>query len=132
MNKKVSYLASVLLGLSFALSACTGLIPLPEEPTTGQFGPTASLQQQQTKTFEALWKDFQDNYIYFDSANVDWKALHDKYAGRIKAGLTTEQFNTMLEKDLAADLPKGSLAYQYRADRIQAEDRKSVVEGKRV
>ena len=121
MNKKACFLASLLLMLSFVVSGCMGLIPLQQEPATSQFGPTASLQEQQTKTFEVLWKDFQDNYIYFDSANVDWKALHDKYAGRIKAGLTTEQFTTLIEKDLAADLPKGSLLYQSRTERIQAD-----------
>ncbi|HLO27907.1 MAG TPA: S41 family peptidase [Anaerolineales bacterium] len=120
MNKKAMFLPALLLVLSFILSACMGLIPLQEEPAASQFGPATSLQEQQTKTFETLWKDLQDNYIYFKTADVDWNALHDKYLGRLKTGLTSEQFAGLVT-ELENELPKGSLVYQSRAERIKAD-----------
>ena len=108
MNRKTIFLPSMLLLLSFVLSACIGLIPLEEEPVTGEFGPKTSLQDQQTKTFEAIWKNLEDNYIYFETANVEWDGLHDKYLGRIKSGLTADEFTGLIQ-DLEAELPEGSL-----------------------
>jgi hypothetical protein len=120
MSKKAIFLPSLLLMISFILSACIGLLPLEEEPVSGDFGPKASLQEQQTKTFEALWKHLEDNYIYFETADVAWKTLHDKYLERINAGLTADEFNNLIQ-DLAAELPAGSLAYETRAERIEAD-----------
>src|SRR6266508_6436614 len=104
MSKKAIVLPSLLLMLSFILSACIGLLPLEEEPVTGEFGPKTSLQEQQAKTFEALWKHLEDNYIYFETADVDWKTLHDKYSDQIKTGLTADKFTDQM-KELGAELP---------------------------
>jgi len=120
MSKKAIFLPSLLLILSFILSACIGLLPLEEEPVTGEFGPKTSLQEQQAKTFEALWKHLEDNYIYFETAEVDWKTLHDKYLDRINTGLTADEFNNLMN-ELGVELPAGSLAYETRAERIQAD-----------
>ena len=68
MSKKAVFLPSLLLIISFILSACIGLLPMEEEPVTGDFGPKASLQEQQARTFEALWKHLEDNYIYFKTS----------------------------------------------------------------
>lgn len=117
MNKKALVLEALLLVMSFILSACIGLIPLEEEPDTGEFGPQASPQQQQVKTFEALWKHLEENYIYFESAEVDWGALHTKYLNQINTGLTSEEFVAAIG-DLETELPPGSLVYETRAERI--------------
>ena len=120
MSKKAIFLPSLILIISFILSACIGLLPLEEEPVTGDFGPKASVQEQQTRTFEALWKDLEDNYIYFKTADVDWKTVHDKYLKRINAGLTADEFDSLM-KDVGTELPAGSLAYESRAERIEAD-----------
>jgi C-terminal peptidase prc len=120
MNKKAIFLQALLLMMSFILSGCIGLIPLEEEPATGEFGPQASPQEQQTKTFEVLWKNLEENYIYFGSAEVDWQALHDKYLDRINTGLTSEEFAAMI-KELEAELPAGSLVHETRAERIERD-----------
>jgi carboxyl-terminal processing protease len=120
MNRKSGFLPRLALVLSFVLSACIGLIPLEEEPITGEFGPKASPQEQQLKTFEALWKSLETNYIYFETADVDWEALHDRYLERIHAGLKPAEF-TALIKELESDLPEGTLLYQSRAERIERE-----------
>lgn len=120
MKRKTVTLPSLILLLSLALSACMGLLPLEDEPITGEFGPNDSLTEHQTRTFEALWKHLQDNYIYYDTANVDWASLHDEVAGRIEAGLTQEEFVDVLN-ELEADLPVGSLRHQSRAERIEGD-----------
>lgn len=120
MNRKTIFLPSMLLILAFVLSACIGLIPLEDEPVTGEFGPKTSLPDQQTRTFEAIWKDLEDNYIYFETANVDWDALHDKYLGRIKSGLKADEFTALIQ-ELEAELPEGSLLYESRAERIESD-----------
>lgn len=120
MTKRAVLLPSLILILSFVLSACMGLIPLEKEPVTGNFGPKTSFQEQQAKTFESLWKDLQDNYIYYDSSKLDWTALHKKYLDQIKSGLTSDQFIALM-KELENDLPSGSLQFQSRLERIQAD-----------
>jgi carboxyl-terminal processing protease len=120
MNKKAIFPQALLLIMSFILSACIGLIPLEEEPVAGEFGPQASPQEQQTKTFEVLWKNLEENYIYFETAEVDWQALHDKYLDRIDTGLTSEEFAALI-KELEADLPAGSLVHETRAERIESD-----------
>lgn len=120
MNRKTKLLPLSILVLSLFLSACVGLIPLEEEPVSGDFGPQTSLQEQQTATFETLWKYLQENYIYFESANVNWESLYNQYLQRVQAGLTPEEFSALIE-ELEAELPEGSLAYQSRAERIEAD-----------
>lgn len=120
MNRKAKRLLLSILVLSFILSACVGLIPLEEEPVSGDFGPQTSLQEQQAETFETLWKHLEENYIYFESAEVNWDALHDQYLQRVQSGLTPEEFNALLE-ELEAELPAESIAYQSRAERIETD-----------
>jgi len=120
MNTKAKLLPLSILILSLFLSACIGLIPLEEEPVAGNFGPQQSLQEQQTETFETLWKHLEENYIYFESAEIDWDALHDQYLQRVQAGLTPDEFRVLIE-DLQAELPAGSLQYQSRTERIESD-----------
>lgn len=120
MNKKAIFLQALLLILSFSLSACMGLIPLEEEPAAGEFGPKASLQEQQTKTYESIWNHLEENYIYFETAEVDWQALHNKYLERINAGLTSEEFVSLIE-EFETELPAGSLVHETRAERIERD-----------
>jgi carboxyl-terminal processing protease len=120
MNKKAVVFSALILILSFLLSACIGLIPLEDEPITGEFGPTTTLQQQQTKTFEALWQNLEENYIYFETAQVDWDTLRDKYQERVNRGLTPEEFTELL-KELSTELPEGSLLYESRTERIERD-----------
>ena len=120
MNKRATFIPIVVIILSLFLSACIGLIPLEEEPVSGKFGPQASLQEQQTKTFEALWKNLEENYIYYETAEVSWSGLRQQYLERVSAGLTVEEFDALIQ-ELQAELPEGSLTYQSRAERIEAD-----------
>ncbi len=113
MKRDKVLLLTVFTLISIVLSACSGLLHLDNEPVTGDFGPTYSLQEHQTRTFDVLWKNLQDTYIYYDTANVDWNGLHDKYVNQINSGPTTEEFTALL-KGLETDLPAGSLVYQSR------------------
>lgn len=120
MNKRAIILAYLLLALSLLTSGCIGLLPLEEEPITGDFGPKVTLQEQQSRTFQTLWKHLEQNYIYYETAGVDWQALEAKYLEQINAGLTAEEFTALME-ELRAELPAGSFTYQSRAQRIETD-----------
>ena len=120
MKRKRLLLPTLLILLTLFLSACSGLLTQQEEAVSGDYGPAYSAQEHQMRTFEALWKNIADAYIYYDTADVNWNELHDKYAEKIKTGLSAEDF-TALMKDLQAELPEGSLVYQSRAERIGIE-----------
>ena len=120
-RKRIFFPALLILLFSLVLSACGGFIPLnDEEPVSGEFGPDNTTQEQQSRTFESLWSHLQDTYIYFDTANVDWQAMHDSYTQRIGSGLSNDEFESLLA-DLEAELPPGSLSYQSRSERIEAD-----------
>jgi carboxyl-terminal processing protease len=97
-----------------------GLIPLENEPAASEFGPQTSLAERQTRTFETLWQHLEDNYIYYETAGVDWAGLRAEYLTRVKTGLTADEFGKMME-ELQAELPEGSLTYLSRAERIDRD-----------
>lgn len=101
-------------------SGCAGLVGLAEEPVTGDFGPAYTPEEHQARTFEALWTNLQNNYIYFESAGVEWDSIRDRYLERINSGLTNDEFTDLLN-ELESDLPAGSLTYQSRAERIETD-----------
>ena len=120
MNRKTKLLPLSILIMSFLLSSCIGLLPLEEEPVAGDFGPQTSVQEQQAATFEALWGHLEENYIYFESADVNWETLHDQYLQRVNSGLTPEEFSALID-ELQDELPEGSLSYQSRQERIETD-----------
>lgn len=116
--KRKSVVLPFILTLSLLLSACIGLIPLEDEqPLDGAYGPQVAPREHQAQTFEALWTILKDNYIYYDTADVDWDALRLKYQTEIEKGLSAGEFDVLL-KQLESDLPDSSLIYQSRAERI--------------
>ncbi|HET9905761.1 MAG TPA: S41 family peptidase [Anaerolineales bacterium] len=119
MKRKIIFPSLVLI-ISVVLSACIGLIPLEDNTASGDFGPAYSSQEHQTRVFDAIWSHLQNNYIYYESASVDWDALNKKYLERINSGLSNEEFTTLIQ-ELEAELPEGSMTYQSRAERIEAE-----------
>jgi carboxyl-terminal processing protease len=120
MKRKMAFLPVLLMFFSLLLSACSGLLPLEDEPASGTFGPSYSAKEHQERTFDVLWKNLQDSYIYYDSANVNWDELHGKYVSEINSGISTDAFSALL-KDLEKDLPPGSFSYQSRAERLQTD-----------
>lgn len=125
MNRKTVFVPTLAMLISALLSACSGLLPLQQEPATGTFGPSYSATQHQVRTFDALWKNLQDTYIYYDSANVNWDQLHGKYVEEINSGMTEDAF-TALIKDLEKELPDGSFTYQSRSERLETDLQNSV------
>lgn len=120
MRRKLFIAPALLILVSLFLSACSGLIPLDDEPITGEFGPAASPQEQQLRTFDVMWKHIQDTYIYYEDSELNWDKLHDEYAFKINSGLTQEEFISLM-KDLETEFPTGSLIYQSRAERVESD-----------
>ncbi len=120
MRQRAIFLSLVLTIFSMIVSACSGLLPLPDEPAAGEYGPAYSAQEHQMRAFDVLWDDLQNNYIYYSDSDVNWDDLYSQYTSKIKAGLTEDEF-TSLMKGLETDLPDGSLVYQSRAERVEAD-----------
>ena len=121
MNMKTVSLSVIpIIVLSLVLSACAGFLPMDEDTPAGEFGPAYSPEEHQTQTFEALWGHIQDAYIYFDTADVDWEGLRERYAQQIDSGLTNAEFASLLD-ELEAELPAGSLLHQPRSERIESD-----------
>jgi len=120
MTRKAIFLPVAFIILSVMLSACIGLIPLEEDQTGGSFGPSYSPWEHQMRVFEAIWTHLEETYIHYESADVDWDALNKEYIERINAGLSDKEFTALIQ-ELETDLPTGTLAYQSRAERIEAE-----------
>jgi len=120
-NTQRNVIFFIVLLASLFLSACAGLLNEAEKAVGGgEYGPTYSAQEHQTRTFEALWSDLKNAYVYYDTADVDWDALHKSYTGRIQAGLTEKEFSAMLD-ELETKLPTNALVYESRSERIQAD-----------
>ena len=120
MKRKTVFLPAAFIILSVVSSACIGLIPLDEKPTTGDYGPSYSPQEHQERVFDAIWMHLKDSYIYYESADTDWAALTKKYQERINSGLSNDEFIALID-ELQTELPSGSLTYQSRAERIEAQ-----------
>jgi carboxyl-terminal processing protease len=120
MNRKLAFLALLLLSTSILLSGCSGLLSLEDEPVGGEFGPKFSAEEHQMRTFDSLWKNMQEAYIYYDTADVNWNALHETYVDKIQSGLDAEQFTTLL-KGLQKDLPEGGIVYESRPERVETD-----------
>jgi carboxyl-terminal processing protease len=119
MKRNAAPLLAFFFVLSLFLSACAGL-PTGDDPAQVDFGPGYSAQEHQTRTFDALWGHFQDNYVYFETEDMEWDSIREQYKARIDQGLSSDEFVIMLE-ELESELPENSLIYQSRAERIQTD-----------
>ena len=119
-SRKYPFIISLLMVSSLALSACGSLLKQAEEAVQGEYGPAYTAQEHQTRTFNALWNDLSQYYIYHDSATVNWDALQKEYMNRIKSGLTDQQFVELLH-ELETKLPVGALLYQSRSERLEVD-----------
>lgn len=65
----------LIIGLCLLLTACEkALIP--------------KLENTPQAVFDEMWRQVDENYIYFDLKQVDWDEQYDKYAPLIKADMT--------------------------------------------
>lgn len=119
-NSKYPFMISTLVVAALFLSACGSLLQQAEAAVQGDYGPAYTAQEHQTRSFDALWKDLSENYIYHDSAKVNWDTLHQEYLGRIESGLTDQQFVELLH-ELETKLPAGALLYQSRSERLEVD-----------
>ncbi|MFV0470231.1 MAG: S41 family peptidase [Dysgonomonas sp.] len=55
----------------------------------------------QVGNFEALWQIIDEHYCFFEYKNIDWNAIHDKYAVRVTDDMTTDAYFSLLCEMLA-------------------------------
>jgi carboxyl-terminal processing protease len=120
MKKFTGIFLSGFILLGFVLTSCAGFPAVEEGTADTTYGPSYNLQDLQKRTFEALWNAIEENYIYFESADVNWDSLHDDYLKRIESGLTPAELDTVFH-DLESELPNGGLVYQSRQERIEQD-----------
>ena len=85
--------------------AATPVGATPEPP------PSAKETELQIRVFGDLWKTVKDNYIYEDFNGVDWEALKPAAEAKIRAGLTSSQFFTLMG-DIVESLDDDHSRYQ--------------------
>ena len=109
-----------LLTCTLILSSCVGLPPISLEAETIDLplGPQITSEEHQTRVFESLWGLLEANYIYYEHANVNWDELHETYLQRVNSGLTTEEFNALLNQ-FESELPENEFIFRSRAERIE-------------
>ncbi len=110
------------LAISLMLSSCAGLPAMGNEEETIDIplGPQISVQEHQNLVFETLWTYVEQKYVYYETASIDWEALHQNYTERINSGLTSDEFSSLLN-ELETDLPENEIIFQSRSERIDGD-----------
>lgn len=67
--------------------------------------PTSCIQEEEFANspegnFEQLWKIIDEKYCFFEYKGIDWKAVHDEYAPKIKPNMSPENLFEVLSKML--------------------------------
>jgi carboxyl-terminal processing protease len=62
----------------------------------------------------------EQNYVYYETSDIDWEALHQRYIKRIDSGLTSKEFSSLLN-ELETDLPENEVIFQSRAEKIESD-----------
>lgn len=111
-----------LIVLSSVLFACAGLpaFGTDEEAADIAFGPQLSATEHQTGVFEDVLKHMQENYVYYESSQMDWASLRETYLDEINKGLTTAEFEALMTQ-FEAEFAQGEVVYVSREERIQAD-----------
>ncbi|MEM7112539.1 MAG: S41 family peptidase [Chloroflexota bacterium] len=71
----------------------------------------------QVRTFDALWTEVNDRYIYDDFHGVDWEGVKAEYEGQV-ASADSETFAALME-EIVDLFPDNALGYQTRAERLE-------------
>jgi carboxyl-terminal processing protease len=105
---------------SILLSACGSLLEQAEKAVQEDYGPQYSALEHHTRTYDTAWRYIEENYVYYESAGVDWGTIRKDYASQITEDMTNEQFNELMH-GLEDKLPEGAFFYESRAERIQSD-----------
>ena len=79
-KKKIYIALSVLLGVFL----CASCVDEEEFKNTNQ------------GNFEAMWKIMDEHYCFFREKNIDWNAIHDKYAKQVNGNMNRDQLFEVL------------------------------------
>lgn len=112
--KKTLSNASILLLTLILLAACVNADEA-EKPITPSINPdTAALQ---VRSFDALWTEVNENYIYEDFHGLDWDSVKEEYEPQI-ANADNETFIELMN-EVVDLLPNNAMGYQTRDERIE-------------
>lgn len=111
-----------LLTLSIFMFACAGLpaIENTNETVDIPLGPQITLTEHQTNVFESILLQMQENYIHYETSDIDWDTLRQKYLDEINKGLTPTQFNDLMTQ-FESEFGVEEVIYVSREEKIQAQ-----------
>lgn len=128
MSRKKNAMVYGFTALLVIQLACSSLSPSADVPTevTVPLGPQVSDTEQQTKVLESILSQIDANYIYAENSSVDLKALRTTYQSEIDKGLTSSEFNELMNR-FTAEFPAGDIVYATREERIKNDMAASLV-----
>ncbi len=75
MIQNSSFTLSALAVLLSVVSACAGTSDADIELIGEEYSPQYTAKERQLRTFDTLWKYFGENYIRFESVELDWDGV---------------------------------------------------------
>ena len=81
MFNKIRYIVFVVLGLSCSLYSCEKLFIKPDKENTP------------INNFELLWKDFDENYSFFEYKKINWDSLYNVYRPLVHNEMKSRDFS---------------------------------------
>lgn len=79
-----------------AIGACCALLPA----SGGQGGPAKAAIDDRMATFETVWQTVNDRYFDASFNGIDWRAVHDEFAPRVRAATSDAEVYTLLNQML--------------------------------
>lgn len=104
------------LFLLLALLVACGGSEEEAKPITPSISPDSVALQ--VRTFDALWTEVSENYVYDDLHGIDWDGVKETYEGQV-ASADNETFIELMN-EVVGLLPNDAITYQTRAERIEA------------
>lgn len=75
-----------------------GYTRLPKLPEICSIARGGSIDANPERNFEVFWHSFEENYAFFDTRGVDWRAVYGKYRPRVTASTSSAELFALLSE----------------------------------
>lgn len=123
MSKKMKFIARGIAAVFLMAQLGCSALSAGGDSNAGSdipLGPQITQKEHQTGVFESVLSRIEDGYIYSGAAAVDLDSLRKKYQAEIDKGLTTAEFDQLMEQ-FTNEFPQGDILYITREERIEAD-----------
>ncbi len=94
------------------------------------WGPAVLSIPQMSSLFEAFWDEADRRFACFQDLEVDWNALHDRYAGEIGAGVSRGRFTAIMNHLSIALRESHTSAYDNLFEPVDSSAPRSAASGR--